>query len=171
MNGFIYLLPIVALLVFIIAIVKKVNVYQTFLNGVKECLPLLYSLFAPILAVLFMSELFTISGLSSVVLSLLEPIFSVFKIPTEIAPLVLLKPFSGSGSLAILSEILSTYGAESYVSLCAIAVFGSAETTFYVSAIYYSLCKNKNATKAIIISLVANVFATIFACFICRLFY
>ena len=171
MNAFNYVVPCLVLLIIIIALIKKVNVYQTFLGGVKECLPLLYNLFAPILCVLFMSELFSASGLEEMVLKFISPAFNFLQIPPEIAPLVILKPFSGSGSLAILKEILVKYGANSYVSLCAIAVFGSSETTFYVSAIYYSLCKNKKATKAIIISLVANFIATICASLICRLFY
>ena len=171
MNGFAYLIPVAILLLFVYASFKKVNVYGAFTSGVKECLPLLYNLFAPILAVLLLSELFSLSGLENSFLKLVTPIFEFLKIPPEIAPLVILKPFSGSGSLAILSDILVKHGANSYVSLCAIGVFGSSETTFYVSAVYYSLCKNKNATKAIIISLVANIFATVFACFICRLFY
>lgn len=171
MNGFAYIIPFLVLLLFLYASFKKVNVYSAFTSGVKECLPLLYNLFAPILTVLLLSELFSLSGIENLFLRLVAPIFEFLKIPTEIAPLVILKPFSGSGSLAILNDILIKNGANSYVSLCAISVFGSSETTFYVSAVYYSLCKNKNATKAIIISLVANIFATVFACFICRLFY
>ena len=171
MSVFNYLVPSLALILIVFSLFKKVNVYQTFLGGVKESLPLLYNLFAPILCVLLMSELFRLSGLQEVVLKFISPVFNFLQIPPEIAPLVILKPFSGSGSLALLKEILVNYGANSYVSLCAIAVFGSSETTFYVSAIYYSLCKNKKATKAIIISLVANFIATIIASIICKLFY
>ena len=90
-------------------------------------------------------------------------------IPAEIAPLVILKPFSGGGSLALLSEIYQNYGVDSYVSLCASAVYGSSETTFYISAVYYSKSKEKRLIKPILISLISTFISIIFVCFICKL--
>ncbi len=165
-----YILPLFIIGVFIYAWIKKVPIYQVFTAGVKSALELTYSLFPAILAVILMSELFKVSGLYDVFLKLLLPIFKFFGIPIELMELIILKPFSGSGSLALLNEIYKAYGTSGYIPLCASAIFGSSETIFYVTAIYYVKCKNKNAVKGIIISLTATFITTCFACFLCRFF-
>ena len=170
MNVISYILPLFIIVVFTYAWVKKAPVYQVFTAGVKSALELTYSLFPTILAVILMSELFKASGLYSLFLKTLSPVFSFFGIPIELMELIILKPFSGSGSLALLNEIYKTYGTSGYIPLCASAIFGSSETIFYVTAIYYVKCKNKNAVKAIIISLTATFITTCFACFLCRFF-
>ena len=168
MNAFNYLVPSLALVLILFSAFKKINVYQTFLGGVKECLPLLYNLFAPILCVLFMSELFKLSGLEELVLKVISPLFKFLQIPPEIAPLVILKPFSGSGSLAILKEILVEYGANSYLSLTAIAVFGSSETTFYVLAVYFGAVGITKIRYALIIGLLADFIGIVAAVSVCN---
>ena len=170
MNIISYVFPLFIIGVFVYAWIKKVPIYQVFTAGVKSALELTYSLFPAILAVILMSELFKVSGLYSLFLTILSPAFSFFGIPIELMELIILKPFSGSGSLALLNEIYKTYGTSGYISLCASAIFGSSETIFYVTAIYYVKCKNKNAVKGIIISLTATFITTCFACFLCRFF-
>ena len=115
-----------------------------------------------------MTELFSKSGISDKVIDFLSPFLSMLGIPKEITPLGIIKPFSGSGSLAILSDIFQKYGADGYIARCASAVFGSSETIFYVSAVYYSKSKEKRLTKPIIISLISTFISTVFACFICK---
>ena len=169
MSIFSYLIPIFILFILGVSIVKKVNVYQNFNLGVKSALELIYQIFPTLLAVILMSELFKVSGLYSLFLSVLSPVFSFFGIPKELFELILLKPFSGSGSLALLDEVYKLYGTSGYIPLCATAIFGSSETIFYVTAIYYTKCKNKNAVKAIIISLTATFITNCLTCLICRL--
>ena len=170
MNFILYIVPIFVLVILIYSLFKKVEVYKTFTQGVKSALELIYSLFPPLLAVILMSELFKVSGLYDYFLEALSPILSFFGIPKEVASLIVLKPFSGSGSLALLDEIYKSYGTSGYIPLVASAIFGSSETVFYVTAIYYTKCKNKNATKAIIISLIASFITTCVACLLCKLF-
>lgn len=170
MNIISYIFPLFIIGVFVYAWIKKVPIYQVFTVGVKSALELTYSLFPAILAIILMSELFKVSGLYSLFLTILSPAFSFLGIPIELMELIILKPFSGSGSLALLNEIYKTYGTSGYIPLCASAIFGSSETIFYVTAIYYVKCKNKNAVKGIIISLTATFITTCFACFLCRFF-
>jgi spore maturation protein SpmB len=120
---------------------------------------------------LLMCEVFELSGLSLVIINLLKPICKFLGLPVELTKLILLKPFSGSGSLALLAEIFKTYGVNSYLSLSAAAVYGSSETIFYVTAVYLSKCQNKKVTKAILISLFATFFSTVLSCNILKLFY
>lgn len=164
------IIPLLFLLIFAYALFKKVKLYDTFGEGVKEAVPLVLSLFPYLAAILMLSELFEASGLSAALSNALAPCFRVLGIPPEITKLVLLKPFSGSGSTALLSEILSEYGADSYIGRCACVSYGSSETVFYISAVYFAGLKQKRLFKPVLISLIANFLTVIFGCFLCRYF-
>ena len=94
--------------------------------------------------------------------------FGALGIPQELTKLVLIKPFSGSGSLAYLNEIIKNYGADSYVARCACVCFGSSETVFYISAVYFAGMKVKNLAMPILCVLVATLVSTVIACLVCR---
>ena len=162
------IIPIILVSLFVYAAIKKIKIYDAFTDGVKKAIPLILNIFPYVATVLMMTELFSASGLSGLLINSLSPVFSFLGIPPEITPLVLLKPFSGSGSLSVLSEILSSYGADGYIGRCASAVFGSSETIFYVSAVYYSTSTDKKLTRPIIISLASTFISTIIACLLCR---
>lgn len=163
------LVPAIFLFVLVFAACKKVKPFDAFAEGAGKALSLIATLFPYLCAVFVLTELFSRSGLSDRVIGFLSPALSLFGIPEEIAGLVLLKPFSGSGSLALLTEIYKTCGADSYAARCASAVFGSSETIFYLSAVYFSGVKNqKRSPRPIVISLAATFVSTVSACFLCR---
>ena len=166
-----FIIPIFLIIVFILCAVKKVKVYDVFVDGAKESVPLVISLLPYIVAVLLISELFEVSGLSKIFIDILSPFFKILGIPKELIKLIIIKPFSGSGSLALLSEIIKAHGTSSYISICACALYGSQETVFYISAVYFVKCKNKKATKGIMISLLATFIATILCCNLLKLFF
>lgn len=168
MKAFSFLLPIFILFAFFVAFIKKVNVYEAFISGVNEAIALLLSIFPYVCAVLIMNELAIKSGLWDLVCNLLNPLFSALNVPTQLTNLILIKPLSGSGSIAILSDIYKTYGADSYISKCASCIFSSSETVFYIGALYFSKCKNKKMTTAICVCLISNFLSCIFACLICK---
>ncbi len=162
------LLPALFLALFLFALARRVKLYDCFTKGVKGAVPLVLSLFPYLAAVLILSELFEQSGLSAFLTQALSPVFSFLGIPPEIGKLVLLKPFSGSGSTALLTELLAEFGADSYIGRCACVAFGSSETVFFISAVYFAGSK-KNLAKPIVISLAANFFSLILGCFLCRI--
>lgn len=162
------ILPILLILLLIFASIKKVKVYDSFAVGAGKGLETVFSILPYLITVFVFTELFTKSGISQFIITAITPFLNFLGIPPEIAPLVLLKPFSGSGSLAILSQIFTDFGADSYLSRCACAVFGSSETVFYVSAVYYSKSKEKRLARPILISLASTFISTVFACFICK---
>ena len=162
------LLPALFLALFGYALFKKVRLYDCFTEGVKGALPLVCSLFPYLAAILMLSELFEQSGLSAAITQALSPVFSFLGIPKEIGGLVLLKPFSGSGSTALLSELCAADGADSYIARCAAVAYGSSETVFYISAVYFAGSK-KNLAKPIVIALLANLLSVILGCFLCRI--
>lgn len=163
------IIPAIFIALFVYSAIKKVKVYDAFCLGVKKALKTVYTVFPYIATVIMMTELFSASGLSDKLSQNLSPVFKLIGIPEEITPLVLIKPFSGSGSLSVLSELLAEYGADSYIGRCASVVFGSSETVFYVSAVYYSEAKIKKTMKPIIISLTSSLIATVIACLLCNI--
>ncbi len=164
------IIPLLFLALFTYALIKRVKLYDCFTDGVKEAIPLVLSLFPYLAAILMLSDLFEQSGLSGYLTNALAPFFRAIGIPPEISKLVLMKPFSGSGSTALLSEILSSYGAESYIGRCACVCYGSNETVFYISAVYFAGVKQKKLFKPVFIALIVNFLTVILGCLLCRLF-
>ena len=163
-----YFIPALFVIIFVFSLIKKVKPYDTFTLGAKSAIPFAVSIFPYLTSIFILTELFEVSGISSAVSKFTAPFFNILGIPTELTKLVLIKPFSGSGALANLTEIFNTYGVDSYLARCACVIYGSSETVFYVAAVYFANAKTKKLTAPIIISLVANLFSCVFACFICK---
>lgn len=163
-----YILPVMFLLILGYALYKKVRPYDAFVSGAGQAIPFAVKLFPYLAAIFVLTELFEASGASDAVSKFLAPAFRLLGIPEELSKLVLIKPFSGNGALALLTEIYETYGVDSYIARCASVIYGSSETVFYVAAVYFAGSKTKNLTAPIVISLAASLFACVFACFICR---
>lgn len=162
------IIPLLFAALFVYALIRKVRLYDCFTEGVKGAIPLVVSLFPYLVSVLILSELFEQSGLSARLTQGLAPVFRFLGIPPEIGKLVLLKPFSGSGSTALLSEILSAYGADSYIARCACVAYGSSETVFFISAVYFAGSR-KNLTKPVLIALFSNFASLILGCLFCKI--
>ena len=162
------IIPLLFISVIGFAAVKRVNVYGGFTRGAESALKFTLNLLPCLAAVFMMCELFEVSGLSALVIKWLSPAFNFFGIPEGLTKLILIKPLSGSGSLAYLTEIMETYGADSYISRCACVCYGSSETVFYVSAVYFAGVRAKGLFRPIAISLLAAFAATALACLLCR---
>ncbi len=170
MNKFLALLvPLLFLGSFLLALFRKVRVYESFTQGAKGAIPLVVSVFPYIAAVTMLCKLLDVSGIGNFLTQCLQPIFSFFGVPEEIAPLVLIKPLSGSGSVAVLTEILEKYGVDNYVSRCACVVYGTSETVFYIGAVYFAGLKRKKLNVALCISLFSYILSVFLACFLCKI--
>ena len=161
-----YFIPILFLVIFVFALIKKVKPYDAFTLGAKSAIPFAMSIFPYLVSIFVLTELFEVSGISNAISSFLSPFFRLLGIPKELTKLVLIKPFSGNGALALLNEIYATYGVDSYLSRCASVIYGSSETVFYVAAVYFAGAKTKKLTAPILISLFASFCSCVFACFI-----
>ncbi len=170
MNHFFTLLiPLIFLFSFGFALFRKVKIYDSFTEGVKNAVPLIVSVFPYVAAVTMLSKLFEVSGLEATLTSVISPLFDSVGIPGEIAPLALIKPLSGSGSIAVLTQILERYGVDSYAARCACVLYGSSETVFYIGAVYFAGIKRKKLTAALCISLFAYFLSILLSCFLCRI--
>jgi spore maturation protein B len=162
------IIPLIFLTTFLMASVKKVKVYDSFTEGMKGAIPLVVSIFPYIAAVTMLSMFLEVSGFGERLNGWLAPAYNFIGIPEELAPLMLIKPLSGSGSIAVLGELLEKYGVDSYIGRCACVLYGSSETVFYIGAVYFAGIKRKKLTAALCISLVSFVISVIFGCFLCN---
>lgn len=164
-----YIIPILLVLLIIFAFIKKIDNYGVFVKGASKSLKLLFDIFANIVAVFIIIELFKVSGLSAYLYKILSPVFNFIGIPAELTELIVLKPFSGSGTLALLSDIYTNYGVDSYIARCASVIVASSETVFYVSSVYFSKTKVKNLSYAIPLALFVTFLGSLFACLFCKI--
>ena len=164
-----FIIPAIFIIVLGCAAIKKVNVFSCFTSGIESALKFVLALLPCLAAVFMMCALFEESGLSELMIKLTSPAFSFFGVPEELTKLILIKPLSGSGSLAYLTEILNEYGADSYIARCACVCYGSSETVFYISAVYFAGMKAKGLMKPIVISLFSALVATVLACALCKI--
>jgi len=164
-----YVIPLLFIAVIAYAAIRRVQLYSAFSKGVKSALQFTLDLLPLVTCIFIMCEVFERSHLSDALSSFLSPLFALLGVPPELAKLVLIKPFSGSGSLSFLTNIISEYGADSYIARCACVLYGSSETTFYISAVYFVKCKNKKRILPIAIILLATFITTVFSCLLCRI--
>ena len=162
-----YLLPLLFIFIIFYGLIKKVKPYDSFISGAKGAIPFATNIFANLVAIFVLTKLFEVSGLTDFLTNLLSPVFGLLGIPKELTKLVLIKPFSGSGALALLNDIYLTYGVDGYIARCASVIYGSSETVFYVAVVYFAGAKTKKLTTPIVISLIASFVSFVFGCFIC----
>ncbi len=161
-------MPLLIILLFVYARCKKVNVYNSFVEGVGKAVKVALSVFPYLVAMFLLVGVLKASGVGQVVVKILSPPFRLVGIPTEVVELLLIRPFSGSGSLAILSDVYKTYGVDSYVGRCASVIFGSSETVFYVASVYFSQSKVTKTGWAVPIALFCNLVGGVLACLLCK---
>ncbi len=163
------LVPLIFLSSFLFAAFKKVHIYNSFTEGVKGAIPLIISIFPYIATVTMLSKLLQVSGLGDTLARLLAPFFDSMGVPKEISSLILIKPLSGSGAIAVLTEILTEYGVDSFAGKCACVIYGSSETVFYIGAVYFAGIQRKKMPIALGISLFAYLASVLLACFLCKI--
>ncbi len=169
MSVSVFITPVLIILLLLYCAKKKVNCYETFANGAKGALSLCADILPFLVTIFIAIQLFRVSGLAGYTADFLAPVMEFIGIPKELTELMIIRPFSGSGSLAILEQIYRDFGADSYIARCASTIMGSSETVFYVATIYLSQTKIKRLLYAIPVALIACLASSIVACLICRI--
>lgn len=164
-----YVIPVLFLTVLIASFFKKKDAYGMFVEGSRGAVDLMVSVFPYLLTVMVAVEVFKASGVSALVAGWLSPVMRAFGLPPELTELMLLRPLSGAGSLAVLDNIYTVYGADTYIGRCASVIYGSSETIFYISAIYTSRIELKRLRYAIPVALVSTFVGCVVGCLILRL--
>ena len=125
------IIPLVVLFVIIYANIKKVSVYDTFIEGAKESFATVLKMFPCLLAMILAVNIFLKSNIVSELFSFIS------FIPNEILPMIIMRPISGTSSLAILTNIYESFGPDSPLGMLASYIQGSTDTTFYIVTLYF----------------------------------
>ncbi|GBD86917.1 spore maturation protein A [bacterium BMS3Abin03] len=151
---------------------KKVNVYDQFIEGAKEGFNIAVRIIPYLVAMLVAIGIFRAGGALD---NLFIPVVRIFTdavgMPPEALPMALIRPLSGSGSLGVMAEIISVYGADSFIGVLVSTFFGSTETTFYVLAVYFGAVNIRRTRHALVAGLLADVAGILGALFIVKLLF
>ncbi|HTR80642.1 MAG TPA: spore maturation protein [Bacteroidota bacterium] len=151
--------------------VRKVKVYEVFVEGAKDGFHVAVKIIPFLVAMLLAIGIFRASGAMDVLIAILSPVSNLIGMPAETVPLALLRPLSGSGSLGLMTELMKVHGPDSFIGVLASTMYGSSETTFYVLAVYFGAVGVKNARHALPAGIIADIFGMLGALFICRVFF
>ncbi len=152
-------------------VIKKVKVYEVFVEGAKDGFNTAVRIIPFLVAMLFAIGIFRVSGAMDVVVLILSPITNLIGMPAEVLPLGLLRPLSGSGSMGLMTELMKTNGVDSFIGVLASTMYGSSETTFYILAVYFGSVGIKNTRHALPAGLIADFFGMLGAVFITRILF
>ena len=150
-------IPIFVVFVIFYGFKKKINIYDSFLNGAKEGLMISFNIFPSIIAMVFAINIFLDSNFVYEVLAFFKPILQMFNIPLEIMPMTILRPISGTATLAIMNDIFIKYGPDSYIGRLASVLQGCTDTTIYVLALYFSSIGIKKIRYSLGVGLFADL--------------
>ena len=153
------------------ALGKRVDVYTALTRGAEEGLNVLVHILPSLIALLTAVYMFRASGAMEYLGALLAPALERVGIPPEVAPLLFIRPISGSGALAVGSELMATYGPDSYIGRVAAVMLGSSETTFYTIAVYFGAAGIRRTRYTVPAALAADMAGFIAAAWSVRLFF
>lgn len=149
-------------------LIKKVPVYEEFVEGAKGGFKVAVTIMPYLIAILFAIGMFRASGAMEFMIEGLRPIFSWFSIPPEVLPMMIVRPLTGSGSAAIVMDMIAQFGEDSILVKMVATMFGSTETTFYVIAVYFGAVNVKRTRHAVPAGLIADFTALILSVFVVR---
>ena len=151
------------------AILRRVPVYDEFVEGGKEGFQVAIRILPYVVAMLVAIGMFRAAGGLDIVTTALRPLTSLVGFPPELVPLAAIRPFSGSASLGIFSDLLKNFGPDHFLTLTAATLYGCSETTFYVIAVYFGSVGVRRTRHAIPAGIVADITGPVASVIVCRL--
>lgn len=165
-----YIIPIILAIIILTGLFKKVPIFEEFLSGASEGINSAFSIAPSLIGLITAVTMLKASGTFDVISSFLCPIANLIKIPPEIIPLTILKPISGSGSIALLDNILKNFGPDEKISRLASLISGSTETTFYTLTVYFGTINIKKTRHAVPSAIIADITAIVISAILINLF-
>ncbi len=156
-------IPIVMLIIIVYGLIEKNKVYDTFIEGAKEGIEIVFNIFPTLIGIFVAVGALRSSGILDLIINTISPITNILKIPSEIMPLALIRPISGSASTAVATDIMTTFGVDSKIGLIAATIMGSTETTLYTIAIYTSCVGIKKIRFVLTAALIADFVGMVFS--------
>lgn len=164
-------IPFIIIGIIIYGIYKRINVYESFLEGAKGGFSTAIKIIPSFIAMLVAIGVFRESGAMEILIKILKPITNILYIPGELLPMMLMRPLSGSGAQGMMSEFALNLGTDSFISKTAAVMMGSSETTFYVLAIYFGSVNIKKQRHALTTGLTADLAGLLAAIIVSRIFF
>ncbi|GCD08418.1 spore maturation protein B [Clostridium tagluense] len=165
------IIPIIIGFVVIYGVIKKVKVYECFVEGAKEGISICLRIFPYLLAMIIAVNVFRASGALDFFIYLVKPVVVLIGLPPEVVPLVLIKPLSGSGALGVFTDIIKQYGADSYIGRVSSIIMGSTETIFYTLTVYFGAVNIKKIRHTLFAAILADITAIIMAVNLAKFFF
>ena len=161
-------MPLIILIIVIYGLKEKRKVFDDFLDGAKEGIGIVLSIFPTLIGLFVAIGALRSSGILDIIIRILNPILSMINFPTELMPLAMLRPISGSSSIAIATDIMANYGTDTELGMMASVIMGSTETTLYTIAVYTSCVKIKKTRFILLAALTADIVGIITSVVVCR---
>ncbi len=152
-------------------VIKKVKVYEKFVEGAKDGFNIAVRIIPYLVAMLVAIGIFRAGGAMDWLIYILHPITNLIGMPAEAMPMALMRPLSGSGSLGVMAEIISVHGPDSFIGILTSTFYGSSETTFYVLAVYFGAVNIRNIRHSLAAGLIADIAGVLGAVFIVRMLF
>jgi len=163
----VWAIPFLLVVIPLVGIIRGVKVYDEFVEGAKEGFGVGVKIIPFLVGILVAIGMFRGSGAMDLLTSALRPLLASTGFPAELFPLAILRTLTGSGSLALTTDLIKTYGPDSLIGRMAATMYGSSETTFYVLAVYFGAVSVKKTRHAVPAALIGDVVAAIATVAIC----
>ena len=162
-------MPLIILIIIVYGLIEKNKVFDTFLDGAKEGIEIVFSIFPTLIGLFMAIGALMSSGVLDLIVSFLTPILNYIHFPSEIMPLALIRPISGSASIAVATDIMRNYGVDSKIGVIASTIMGSTETTLYTIAIYTSAVGIKKTRFVLAAALIADAVGILVSVGVCQI--
>ncbi len=159
--------PVIILVIILYGVTEKKKVFDLFMKGAKDGIGVVVKIFPTLIGIFLAVGLLRSSGVLDFIIKLICPITYILRIPSEIIPLMLIRPISGSASIAVATDIMTTYGVDSNIGLIASTIMGATETTFYTIAVYTSAVGIKKTRFVLACALIADIIGMLTSVVIC----
>lgn len=160
-------LPSIIVTILTVAIIKKVPIYEVFTDGAKDGFNVAIKILPYLVAIMVSISMFRASGAIEMLTAAFSHILARFNIPTDVLPVILVRPLSGSAALGLFSDIATTAGASSYSTKLAAVMVGSSETTFYVLSVYFGSVGITKFRYALWVGIMADIIAAVMSIIVC----
>jgi spore maturation protein B len=161
-------IPLLVVIILLFGVVKKIKLYEAFIEGAKEGFQVGVRIIPYLVAMLIAIGIFRTSGAMEILSSLVSPLTNLIGMPSETLPMALIRPLSGSGALGVMSEAINAYGPDSLIGRMVAVMMGSGETTFYVLAVYFGSVGISRTRQAVPAGLIADGVSIVMSIWIVR---
>lgn len=162
-------MPLIILCIVVYGVIEKNKMFDNFLDGAKEGLEMTLSIFPTLIGLFVAIGALRSSGVLDIITYLLTPILNIIHFPSELMPLAMLRPISGSSSIAVATDIMKNFGVDSQIGTMASTIMGSTETTVYTIAIYSSCVKIKKTRFVLAAALIGDLIGMLASVAICQI--